>query len=110
MIRCYNTDETPPKDNILLQIELEKLKIEVERLKLQNRNSTPNPVFDVAKNIKLVPKLSRKSVDKYFSQFEKIAENLNWPRRFWLTQIQSVLTDKAAEVYSSFRTQQTIQK
>ena len=81
---------------------MEKLKIEVERIKLQNHNSaSPNPVFDAAKNIRLVPKFSGKSVDKYFSQFEKIAANLNWPRRFCPTLIQSILTDKAAEVDSS---------
>ena len=71
-------------------------------MKLQNHNSaSPNPVFDVAKDIRLVPKFSGKSIDKYFSQFAKIAENLNLPRCFWLTLIQSVLTDKAAEVLLS---------
>jgi hypothetical protein len=32
--------------------------------------------FDAAKNIRLVPKFQEKAVDKYFPQYEKVAENL----------------------------------
>ncbi|KAK3087503.1 hypothetical protein FSP39_006727 [Pinctada imbricata] len=83
-----------------LQFELEKLKLE--------RSAKENPVpslvkseFDAAKKIRLVPKFQEKSVDKYFPHFEKIAANLKWPRDFWPTLLQSVLTGKAAEVYSA---------
>ena len=38
---------------------------------------------------------------KYFLQFEKVAENLSWPKENWTTLLQSVLQGKAAEVYSA---------
>ena len=37
--------------------------------------------FDVTKHIRLVPPFQEKEVDKYFLHFEKVAENLNWPKR-----------------------------
>ena len=35
--------------------------------------------FDVTKHIRLVPPFQEK-VDKYFLHFEKVAENLKWPK------------------------------
>jgi hypothetical protein len=57
--------------------------------------------FDAAENIRLVPKFQEKAVDKHFPQFEKVAENLNSPKKYWSTLLQSVLIGKAAEVYSA---------
>ncbi|VDI53540.1 Hypothetical predicted protein [Mytilus galloprovincialis] len=57
--------------------------------------------FDAAKNIRLVPRFCEKTVDKYFPQFEKIAHNLNWPKPYWTTMLQSVFEGKAAEIYSA---------
>ena len=37
--------------------------------------------FDVAKHIMLVPPFQEKEVDKYFLHSEKVAENLNWPKK-----------------------------
>ena len=84
----------------------EKLDFELQKLKLEKVQENPVPShvkseFDAAKNIRLVPKFQEKSVDKYFTQFEKIAANLKWPREFWPTLLQSVLLGKAAEVYSA---------
>ena len=39
--------------------------------------------FDVTKHIRLVPPFQEKEVDKYFLHFEKVAENLNWPKEHW---------------------------
>ena len=39
--------------------------------------------FDVTKHIRLVPPSQEKEVDKYFLHFEKVAENLKWPREHW---------------------------
>ena len=87
------------------KMEMEsKERIEIERLRTQ-RDAPPQTQdshrFDASRNIRLVPKFMEKSVDKYFPQFEKVAENLNWPRPAWTTLLQSVLTGKAAEVYSA---------
>merc|ERR1712002_479392 len=91
--------------------ELEKLKLEQElrlrELAIQDtRSNTTSTLrseqkFDAAKNIRLVPKFVEKSVDKFFPQFEKVAENLKWPREVWPTLLQSVLIGKAAEIYSA---------
>jgi hypothetical protein len=42
----------------------------------------------------LVPKFSEKAVDKYFPQFEKIAQNLKWPKPYWSTMLQSCFVGK----------------
>ena len=36
--------------------------------------------FDPTRNIRLVPPLQEKEVDKYFAHFEKVADSLNWPK------------------------------
>ena len=54
----------------------------------------------------MVPPFRESDVDKYFSQFEKIAENLDWPKEFWTTLLQSVLTGKAMDIYTELSTKQ----
>lgn len=96
------------------ELELRKLEvdreIEIEKTKhgfQSNTNSSPKSErFDAAKNMRLVPTFAEKAVDKYFPQFEKIAENLKWPRPIWPTMLQSVLTGKAAEIYSALSIEQ----
>ena len=56
--------------------------------------------FDVTKHIRLVPQFQEKEVDKYFLHFEKVAENLNWPKEHWTLLLQSVLIGKAREIYT----------
>ena len=84
------------------QFQLEKLRIESGESQSVSSDHLPfRSEFDAAKNIRLVPKFQEKSVDKYFAQFEKVAENLKWPHNVWSTLLQSVLVGKAAEVYSA---------
>ena len=45
--------------------------------------------FDVTKHIRLVPPFQEKEVDKYFLHFEKVAENLKWPKEHWTLLLQS---------------------
>lgn len=45
--------------------------------------------------------MEEKSVEKYFPEFEKVAENLKWQRNVWSTMLHSVLIGKTAEVYSA---------
>ena len=37
--------------------------------------------FDPARNIRLVPPFQEREVDKYFANFEKVADSLNWPKK-----------------------------
>ena len=39
--------------------------------------------FDVSKYIKLVPKFNESDVDSYFVTFEKVANNVKWPKGYW---------------------------
>ncbi|KAJ8022637.1 Stress response protein nst1 [Holothuria leucospilota] len=58
-------------------------------------------VFDVAKHVKFVPKFQEDNVEKFFNHFEKLGEQLKWPRDKWSILIQSNFTGKAQEVYSA---------
>ena len=55
-----------------------------EETEMQERANQPKQKigynFDVTKHIRLVPPFQEKEVDKYFLHFEKVAENLNWPK------------------------------
>ena len=63
--------------------------------------------FDVTKHIRLVPPFQEKEVDKYFLHFEKVAENLNWPKEHWTLLLQSVLIGKAREIYTQLGIEQS---
>ena len=88
-----------------IEIEKEKLHFELKmkELELQDKSkSKPLPLdsgksFDVTKHIRLVPPFQEKEVDKYFLHFEKVAENLKWPREHWTLLLQSVVIGKARE-------------
>ena len=82
--------------------ELE-LKFQIRQSEMQERaNQLKQKIeynFDVTKHIRLVPPFQEKEVDKYFLHFEKVAENLNWPKEHWTLLLQSVLIGKAHEIY-----------
>ena len=80
-----------------LRLEYE---VKMKELELSHR-STPDPPFDVTKNIRLIPKFSEKDVDKFFPHFEKIAINLKWPKEHWSLLLQSVFIGKAREIFSA---------
>ena len=63
--------------------------------------------FDVTKHIRLVPPFQEKEVDKYFLHFEKVAENLNWPKEHLTLLLQSVLIGKAREIYTQLGVEQS---
>ncbi|KAJ8026574.1 hypothetical protein HOLleu_31450 [Holothuria leucospilota] len=57
--------------------------------------------FDVSKHVKFVPKFQEDNVEKFFNHFEKLGQQLKWPRDKWSILIQSNFTGKAQEVYSA---------
>ena len=57
--------------------------------------------FDITKHIRLVPPFQEKEVDQYFMHFEKVAENLKWPKDHWTLLLQSTLIGKAREFIHS---------
>ena len=62
--------------------------------------------FDVTKHIRLVPPFQEKEVDRYFLHFEKVAENLKWPKEHWTLLLQSVVIGKAREIYTQLSLEQ----
>ena len=63
--------------------------------------------LDVTKHIRLVPPFQEKEVDKYFLHFEKVAENLKWPKEHWTLLLQSVVIGKACEIYTQLSLEQS---
>ena len=98
-----------------IEIEKEKLHFELKmkELELEGKSkSKPLPLdsgksFDVTKHIRLVPSFQEKEVDKYFLHFEKVAENLKWPREHWTLLLQSVVIGKAREIYTQLSLEQS---
>ena len=98
-----------------LEIEKEKLQFELKmkELELQGKSKSKSlplatsMVFDVTKHIRLVPPFQENEVDKYFLHFEKVAENLKWPKEHWTLLLQSVVIGKAREIYTQLSLEQS---
>ena len=107
------------KRDLELKAEQEKALLEAEKeaaereheLKMaslgKHSPSDKASAFDPARNIRLVPPFQEKEVDKYFAHFEKVADNLNWPKESWVLLLQSVLVGKAQEIYGSLSVEQS---
>ena len=85
--------------------------LRMKELEMQDKVK-PKPLdlgthFDVTKHIRLVPPFQEKEVDKYFLHFEKVAENLKWPREHWTLLLQSVVIGKAREIYTQLSLEQS---
>ena len=85
--------------------------LRMKELEMQDK-AKPKPLdlgthFDVTKHIRLVPPFQEKEVDKYFLHFEKVAENLKWPKEHWTLLLQSVVIGKAREIYTQLSLEQS---
>ena len=90
------------------EVELKKLEINAT----SSQNSVPpstsaRPGFDLAKNIRLVPKFDEQDVETFFSTFEKYAHRLEWPTEYWTLMLQSVFVGKAQKVCSELSIEQS---
>ena len=98
------------KEKALLAVELEAAAREHELKMASLGKQSPSDkasAFDPARNIRLVPPFQEKEVDKYFANFEKVADSLNWPKESWVLLLQSVLVGKAQEIYGSLSVEQS---
>ena len=88
-----------------------EFQLRMREIEMQERANQPKQMieynFDVTKYIRLVPPFQEKEVDKYFLHFEKVAENLNWPKEHWTLHLQSVLIGKAREIYTQLAVEQS---
>ena len=48
-------------------------------------------------------------MEKYFVHFEKVASSLKWLQEVWTLLLQSVLTGKAREIYSTLPVEKSSQ-
>ena len=98
-----------------IEIEKEKLDFQIKMKELELQEKTKPKIlpldtsktFDVTKHIQLVPPFQEKEVDKYFLHFEKVAENLKWPKEHWTLLLQSVVIGKAREIYTQLSLEQS---
>ena len=88
------------------RISLEKMKMELEVRKLESEDGKRERKFEVGRNICLVPKFCEQEVDVFFSSFEKVANSLSWPTKYWSLLAQSALTGRAQEVYAALEDEQ----
>ena len=63
--------------------------------------------FTLLEILDYYPTFKEKEVDKYFADFEKVADSLNWPKESWVLLLQSVLVGKAQEIYGSLSVEQS---
>ena len=88
-----------------------EFQLRMREIEMQERANQPKQKieynFDVTKHIRLVPPFQEKEVYKYFLHFEKVAENLNWPKEHWTLLLQSVLIGKAREIYIQLGVEQS---
>ena len=88
-----------------------EFQLRLREIEMQERANQPKQKieynFDVTKHIRLVPPFQEKEVDKYFLHFEKVAENLNWPKEHWTLLLQSVLIGKARGIYTQLSVEQS---
>ena len=81
--------------------------LEIQARANQSEPKTISSHFDVTKHIRLVPPFQEKEVDKFFLHFEKVAENLKWPKEHWTLLLQSVLIGKGREIYTQLTVEQS---
>ena len=88
-----------------------EFQLRMREIEMQERANQPKQKieynFDLTKHIRLVPPFQEKEVDEYFLHFEKVAENLNWPKEHWTLLLQSVLIGKAREIYTQLGVEQS---
>ena len=90
----------------LFQLRIKEIEFN-EKSKSKSLSSDTSKIFDVTKHIRLVPSFQEKEVDKYFLHFEKVAENLKWPKEHWTLLLQSVVIGKAREIYTQLSLEQS---
>ena len=84
------------------EIELRERELGLEVMRNREMGSGRDRSFDVGKYIKLSPPVfSGKNVEQYFDSFEKMAKQVQWPEGKWAIILQSVLTERAQDVYTA---------
>ena len=94
------------KEKLEFQLKMKQLELQ-DKTKPKSLPLDTSKTFDVTKHIRLVPPFQEKEVDKYFLHFEKVTENLKWPKEHWTLLLQSVVIGKAQEIYTQLSLEQS---
>ena len=94
------------KEKLEFQLKMKELELQ-DKIKPKTLPLDTSKTFHVTKHIRLVPPFQEKEVDKYFLHFEKVAENLKWPKEHWTLLLQSVVIGKAREIYTQLSLEQS---
>ena len=98
--------------------ELEEKKLKLQELKMEHEHAermaeiklkTSPPTsqnFDILKHFSAVPPFQETDVDTCFLNFEKMAKCLQWPKEYWITLLQKVLTGRAREILTHLSAEQ----
>ena len=62
--------------------DLQREQLAIERDKI-SRDKKERAYFDPSRVCKLVPPFKEQDIDQYFTHFEKVASNLEWPKESW---------------------------
>ena len=88
-----------------LQLKLKEMEAKaVEHLPAAKRKDV---LFDVSRQVRLMPPFQEQEVENFFLHFEKVAANFHWPMEARPMLLQSVLVGKAHKVYSSLSMEQS---
>ena len=77
----------------------------MKELELQEKTKPKILPLDTSKTFDVT--FQEKEVDKYFLHFEKVAENLKWPKEHWTLLLQSIVIGKAREIYTHLSLEQS---
>ena len=111
--KCYFKKKLKKTNERLLQEKEQERQynLKMKELEMQDKVKTKllnlGTNFDVTKHIRLVPPFQEKEVDKYFLHFEKVAENLKWPKEHWTLLLQSIVIGNALEIYTQLSLEQS---
>ena len=93
--------EKAERERERLQLELQLAQINQSRNLSGNRSSTNSHYFDVSKSSQLLSKFDENDPEAFFEMFEKLANQLEWDKKYWTILIQTKLFGKARTVYNN---------
>lgn len=93
--------EKAERERERLQLELQLAQINQSRNLSGDRSSTNSRYFDVSKSSQLLSKFDENDPEAFFEMFEKLANQLEWDKKYWTILIQTKLFGKARTVYNN---------
>ncbi|XP_068241889.1 uncharacterized protein [Palaemon carinicauda] len=83
------------------EVEQKRIELEIKKIEVEGKSKVALKSFQVDNAVKSVPIFVENEVDSFFLQFEKVAEQREWPRTSWSTLVQTSFRGKAREVFAA---------